>query len=192
MKLTKRSSLEDVAAAVGRALREAGIDAVLTGGACATIYSEGAYQSRDLDFIVRAGGTRAILDSTLARLGFRRVHDRYLHSGSPFLVEFPRGPLSIGDDTSIRPAQLRIGRTTISALSPTDSCRDRLAAFYHWSDRQSLRSAVEIAVRERVNMAGIRRWSEREGALEKFEEFKGEVAVRRRNAKRSGKDVTWR
>lgn len=183
MALTKRSTIRDVAAVVGSALQAAGFDAVLTGGACAAIYSGGAVISHDLDFIVRSGGRRSELDDALAAAGFERRHDRYHHRATPFFVEFPRGPLSIGDDTNIRPAKLRIGRSTIAALSPTDSCRDRLAAFYHWSDRQSLRSAVEVAVRQRVRMAEIRRWSGREGAQDKFEEFEGEVA-RRKGRKR--------
>lgn len=180
MPITKRSTIRDVAAAVGSALRAAGFDAILTGGACAAVYSAGACVSHDLDFIIRSGGTRSELDATLAVVGFARVRDRYVHPATPFFVEFPRGPLSIGDDTNIRPANLEIGGSTIAALSPTDSCRDRLAAFYHWSDRQSLRSAVEIALRVRVNMAAIRRWSEREGASDRFEEFRIEVASRRR------------
>ena len=180
MKLTRTLSIQSVASVVGAALRDAGFDAVLTGGACATIYSRGAYLSHDLDFIVRAGGNRAALDTALAGVGFRRSHDRYVHPATPFFVEFPRGPLSIGDDADVRPVRLKIGRTTIAALSATDSCRDRLAAFYHWSDRQSLRSAVEIALRARVNLTTIRRWSEREGAAEKFTEFRDELARRRR------------
>ena len=179
MGLTRRSSIRDVAAAVGTALRNAGFDAVLTGGACASIYSAGAYISHDLDFIIRSGGKRAELDTALAAQGFQRQHDRYVHPLTAFFIEFPRGPLSIGDDTDIKPARLKIGRTTISALSPTDSCRDRLAAFYHWSDRQSLRSAIEIARRERVNMAAIRRWSVREAAADKFEEFAAAVRASR-------------
>ena len=162
-----------------RALRQEGVVAVLTGGACAMIYSGGTFVSHDLDFIVRAGGARGTLDAALALAGFTRDHDRYVHADTPFFIEFPRGPLAIGDDIHIRPVQLRIGRARITALSPTDSCRDRLAAFYHWSDRQSLKSAVEIACRHRVNMTTIRRWSEREGASDKFEEFKAAVARRR-------------
>jgi hypothetical protein len=185
--ITKTSTTGDVAAAVATALREAGFGAVLTGGACASIYSAGAYVSHDLDFIIQSGGGRSTLDRALAGLGFIRKHDRYVHPATAFFVEFPRGPLSIGDDTDIRPVTLRIGRARVTALSATDSCRDRLAAFYHWSDRQSLRSAVEIAVRHRVNMQAIRRWSAHEGALERFEEFReGAVALRRRKFRRRG------
>ncbi len=183
--ITRRSTIGDVAAIVATALRAAGFDAILTGGACAAIYSAGVYISHDLDFIIRAGGGRAALDEALAAAGFARKHDRYVHPRTAFFVEFPRGPLSIGDDTNIRPARLKIGRLTIAALSATDSCRDRLAAFYHWSDRQSLRSAVAIALRARVHMEAIRRWSEREGALEKFEEFRNEVSRLRRPRSRA-------
>ena len=158
------------------ALRSAGNDAVLTGGACAAIYSAGAVVSHDLDFIVREGGTRASVDAALATLGFRRVADRYVHPATAFFVEFPRGPLSIGDDTNIRPVPLRVADMTIAALSATDSCRDRLAAFYHWSDRQSLQAAIAIARQRRVNMVAIRRWSRHEGAMEKFEEFREALA----------------
>ena len=180
MRLTKRSSIKQVAAVVGAALRSSGIDAVLTGGACATIYSAGAYVSHDLDFVVRASGPRGTLDAALSSAGFARRHDRYVHPDTPIFVECPRGPLSIGDDTDIKPVRLRLGRTTITALSSTDSCRDRLAAFYHWSDRQSLKSAVEIAVRTSVNMATIRKWSVHEGAADKFDEFKAQVVARRK------------
>ena len=42
-------------------------DAVLTGGACATLYSGGRYQSWDLDFILQSGATRDQLDTALKK-----------------------------------------------------------------------------------------------------------------------------
>lgn len=150
MTITRRSTLAEVATAVARALADAGITAVLTGGACATIYSQGAYQSHDLDFTVRSGGNRGSLDAAMSSIGFRRDGDRYLHGNTAFFVEFPRGPLAIGDDITVKPVEMGPGRSRVLALSPTDACRDRLAAFYHWPDRQSLEVAVEIALRNRV------------------------------------------
>jgi hypothetical protein len=47
---------------------------------------------------------------------------------------------------------------------------------YHWSDRQSLDVAVEIALANPVNMRTIKRWSQTEGALEQFDEFRRQVA----------------
>ena len=179
MKLTHRSSLDDVAATVATALDQAGIVAVLTGGACATIYTGGAYQSHDLDFIVRSGGTRRTLDAAMVSIGFARDGDRYVHPATPFFVGFPRGPLAIGGDIIITPVALKVGTATVMALSATDACRDRLAAFYHWSDRQSLQVAVEIASAQPVNMRNIRNWSGNEGHIERFDEFRRELDRRR-------------
>jgi len=177
MTLSQRSSLGAVAAAVASSLRGQGIDAVLTGGACASIYSGGAYHSRDLDFIVVGSVSQATMDSAMAASGFARRGDRYIHPRARFYVEFPRGPLAIGGDHRVRPVTRPTAHGRIRMLSPTDSCRDRLAAFYHWGDRQSLTVAAWIAARNRVAMAALRRWSVAEGAGDRFSEF---VAEKRR------------
>src|SRR4030067_1068849 len=67
--LTTRSSLGAVALAVGGALRRHGIPAVLTGGACASLHTRGAYQSRDMDFILVGATTQARLDTMMASVG---------------------------------------------------------------------------------------------------------------------------
>jgi hypothetical protein len=184
MKITSRSTLKLVAAAVAEALRDARIHAVLTGGACATIYSGGAYQSEDLDLILQSSPTQKELDAAMAKIGFVRKRDTYHHAASRFFVEFPAGPLSIGSDLSVEPAQLPIAGIRVTLLSPTDSCRDRLAAFYHWKDRQSLNTAVAIAARNPVDLDRMRSWSEREGAAREFEEFAEELRKTRARRRR--------
>jgi len=169
--MSSSSSLAEVAVVVASALNDAGIDVVLTGGACATFYSGGTYLSNDLDFIVRRGGTRRTLDQAMLRVGFQRDGDRYVHPGTIFFVEFPRGPLAIGDDLKITPVVLHLAGGTVAALSATDACRDRLAAFFHWSDRQSLSVAVAIARKQSVEMSTIQDWSQKEGFVASFQEF---------------------
>lgn len=171
MKLRRRSSLAEVAAEVAKALESAGIEAVLTGGACATLYSKGEYQSYDLDFILQSAVKQGQLDAAMKTIGFRRRGDRYDHPETPFFVEFPRGPLGIGADIAIRPIKRKMGAVHVKLLSPTDSCRDRLAAFYHWKDRQSLKAAVQIARYHKVDLRLIREWSSREGASDDCAEF---------------------
>lgn len=90
-------------------------------------------------------------------------------------MEFPRGPLSIGSDLSVKPAEMPIGGVRVLLLSPTDSCRDRLAAYYHWKDRQSLKAAVAVAARHHIDLDRTRSWSAREGATQGFDEFVEEV-----------------
>jgi hypothetical protein len=133
-----------------------------------------------MDFILLRSVAQAELDAALRSIGFRRRGDRYLHPRTRFYVEFPRGPLAIGGDYRIRPVEHRRRDRRALVLSPTDSCRDRLAAFYHWNDRQSLAGAVSIALVNRLNLATIRRWSTTEGAEAGFEEFLAALRSARR------------
>jgi hypothetical protein len=178
--LGPRSTLPDVAATVAGALRKAKIGAVLTGGGCATLYSGGLYQSHDLDYVLRSATTQERLDGALREIGFHRNGAQYTHARCPFWVEFVGGPLAIGNDHALTPREIRVNRRPVLALSATDSCRDRLAAWFHWNDVSSLAAAVAIATRHRVQMKRIERWSLAEGARERFEEFARRVAAARR------------
>jgi len=184
MTIRKSSSLSTVATLVGDTLRRAGIRAVLTGGACAGIHSGGKYSSVDADFVLEGEVERGELDAALATLGFRRSGDRYVHPATPFYVEFPRGPLAIGADDRIRPIERVSGSRRYLTLSATDSCRDRLAAFYHWNDRQSLDVAILIARSNRIRWGVIEGWSKAEGYTGRYEEFLKSVRTARRT--RSG------
>lgn len=175
MALSAASTLREVIQAVSAALRKHHIDAVLTGGACASLYSRGDYLSQDLDYIIQGAVTRPQLDRSMAEAGFRRTGAQYTHPRTTFFVEFPAGPLAIGDDDLVEPVEIRVGGVRVRTLSATDSCRDRLAAFYHWNDFQSLRVAAAIARRQPVDIETIRQWSEREGRAEEFKRFKTEV-----------------
>ncbi len=161
-----------MAAEVAQALAAAGVKAVLTGGACAALHTQGEYQSSDLDFVLQSAATQRQLDAAMRTVDFRRRTGRYEHPEAQFFVVFPPGPLGLGADITIRPVDYAIGKVRVKLLSPTDSCRDRLAAFYHWNDRQSLESAVKIARFHKVNLRTIREWSSREGASAGFSEFR--------------------
>jgi hypothetical protein len=171
VRITAGTPLAEVAVLVGDALRRHGIRGVLTGGACASLHSRGAYISRDVDFVLPAETTVSDLDLAMQFVGFHRDGSRYVHPESSFYVEFPAGPLAIGTDFAPRPVLVRRGRATALALSATDACRDRLAPFYHWRDRQALDIAVQIALANRIRTQRIREWSAAEGAIPEFETF---------------------
>jgi hypothetical protein len=156
---------------VGRTLTRFGVKAVLTGGACASLHTRGASTSVDMDFILLGNPDTSRLDEAMKSIGFTRSGHRYVHPEIPFYVEFPRGPLAIGEDAAIRPRSYGGSRGAFLALSPTDSCRDRLAAFYHWNDHQSLEIAIAIARRNPVHLATISRWSRAEGMSDRYQEF---------------------
>ena len=173
MTITADSSLREVAFLVCTALDRAGVTAVLTGGNAAGLYAPAAVQSFDLDFVITLHASTANSAEVLERLGYTRVGHDYKHSESPHVLEFPKGPLAIGDELIQSWNTIREGELVLHVLTPTDSCRDRLAAYYHFVDRAALEQALAVhaAQTERIDLSTIRRWSKREGRELDYREF---------------------
>jgi hypothetical protein len=64
----------------------------------------------------------------------------------------------------------------LKLISPTDCVKDRLAAYYHWGDRQSLDQAVLVCRDNVVDLKEVERWSLNEGMKNKFEILKKRLA----------------
>ena len=168
--ITKRTNLRDLAGLVYGQLKKHGIEAVLTGGAVVSIYTNNKYESSDLDFVTDAGYKE--IDKALNEIGFSREIGRYyVHRNTTYFVEFPSPPLSIGDMLIKKWKKLRLKTGILELLTPTQCVMDRLAAFYHWNDRQSLIQAVMVAKRQRIKIKEIEKWSIGEGMKEKFRQF---------------------
>ncbi len=129
----------------------------------------------DVDFVLSEETPVHVLDRALNPLGFQRNRDHWVHAKLPFYVEFPRGPLGIGEDFKIRPVWKGKSGSRTLALSATDACRDRLAAYYHWNDRQSLGVAVAIAMHNRIRLATVKQWSLGEGHGDRYRIFVAEL-----------------
>ena len=99
MKIGPETTLRELAFIVCTALSEAGETAVLSGGGAATVYAPDAYQSKDLDFIFTFWSAIAKPSRTpIEALGFKQIHGTFHHEQSPFTLEFPAGPLAIGNE----------------------------------------------------------------------------------------------
>jgi len=171
--ITAESSLVEVAFAVCSALHRAGVTAVLSGGGAATFYAPEAIQSFDLDFILEVYPRDGDPGHVLVDLGFENVGHDYVHKLSRYQLEFPRGPLAVGDDLIRSWNTVTDGDLLLHVISATDSCRDRLAAFYHFQDRSALEQALAVAaaVNTDLDLEKIRAWSKRESMSEPFAVF---------------------
>lgn len=153
-------------------LAKEGIECVLVGGAVVAIYSKGTYRSGDLDLIVeRQSLEKAQL--VLEELGFEKIRGRHFEHPecSHLTIEFPPGPISIGDDFKIKPDEVKVSRKTIKILSPTDCIRDRLASYIHFRARECLDQAVLVAKNQPFNLKKVREWCIEEGGVVAFDEF---------------------
>jgi hypothetical protein len=151
-----------------------GIHSVLVGGAVVAIYTEGLYRSGDLDMVPDDMG-RSRLPEALAKIGFQPTQSRYFkHPECTHLyLEFPRGPVEIGEQYPVIPAEIELEGRTLRLLSPTDSVKDRLAGYIHWKSRANFDQALLICrrQRDRVNLQAVRNWCIGESGISAFEEL---------------------
>lgn len=169
----KTCSEEELWKYVASHLKARGIDTVLVGGAVVSIYTEGAYESGDLDFILTNFFVKNVPE-VMKEIGFIRHAGRhYIHPECSHLyIEFPKGPLEIGDDSQIIPNEVEVEGKKIKILSPTDCVKDRLASYIYFKDRVGFEQAIMVAKKHPVNIKSIELWCEKENAQSIFEEFK--------------------
>ena len=90
-------------------------------------------------------------------------------------VEFPPGPLAIGEEPIKQVDEIRLSTGILRIISPTDCVKDRLAAYYHWGDQQCLVQAILVASEREIDIAEIRRWSDAEDKLNDFEKISAKL-----------------
>ena len=166
----KTISIKDLASLICKMLHDNGIDAVLVGGACVSIYTKNKYVSYDLDFVSHTSVKD--ISSVLSVIGFRREGTRhFIHRDCPFYIEFVAPPLSIGSEPVKLRKKIKSKSGELVLLTPTDSVKDRLAAFYHWNDLQALEQAILVAKAQKISLREVKRWSINEGHAKKYDIF---------------------
>jgi len=174
MKPISEMNTEELAAYVCTALENAGIQTVLSGGSCVEIYSQGRYTSNDIDLIDRFNGGHRKIKEVLETIGFYEYKTKryFVHDETDLFLEFPRGPLGVGDSPVKKIAERKTETGNLKLLTPTDCIKDRLAAYYHWGDKQSLQQAIWVAEENVYDYDDVLHWSDEEGMLDKFEHFR--------------------
>ena len=172
MKSIKEMTQGELGAYVQSHLRQKGIKVVLSGGAAVGIYSNNKYVSKDLDFVNVFATNRRIIHTAMAEIGFKEEGRYFKHPDTEFFVEFPPGPPTVGYEPVKEVTERRFSTGSLDIISPTDCVKDRLAAYYHWGDRQCLAQAQLVAKEHPVDLNEIKRWSTSEEKLDEFERIK--------------------
>ena len=123
--------IKDLAGLISGHLNKNGIDAVLVGGACVSIYSKNEYISHDLDYV--SYDSIKEIKSCLEDLGFmQEAKNRFINEKCEFYIELVSPPVGIGKEVPIRKFnQIETAKGRITLLTATDCVKDRLAAYYH-------------------------------------------------------------
>lgn len=172
----KNCSEEELWKYIATELSKNDVDVILVGGAVVSIYSEGAYRSGDLDFVLN-DFSRQKLDEVLTNLGFKKSGRFYKHPECKHLfLEFMTFPASIGEDYQIIPKEVVIEGKIIKIYSPTDCVRDRLAGYMYFKSRDNLDQAILVAKKHSINLEKVKKWCESENQQKVFEEFLAALA----------------
>ena len=172
MKPIHEMNQAEIAAYVQTELRKANISVILSGGAVVGIYSQGEYVSKDIDLVNARFTEMKRITHIMESLGFRSVGRHYEHPESEHIIEFPPGPLTLGDELIEVTNQLTFETGILDILTPTDCVKDRLANYYYYNDNQCLRQAELVAKNNDINLAEIEAWSGEERQLDKFIKIK--------------------
>lgn len=173
MKRIRNMSQVELAAYIQDALQAEGIQVVLSGGSAVSFYSSNKYVSKDLDLINTGFARRSKIKAVMENLEFTERGRYFIHPETTFFVEFPDGPLSVGEEPVKEVSEFKLATGTLKVLSSTDCVKDRLCAFYFWNDLQGLEQAVLVAKSQTVDLKEIKRWSKVEGKEKEFKAFTG-------------------
>ncbi|MFD1216432.1 hypothetical protein [Microbulbifer celer] len=166
----------ELAALIAETLKKAGINVVLSGGSCVSIYSSENYVSKDLDFIDISLKSNRQIAKAIQSLGFEnqpKNSRHFIHPDTELSVEFPSAPLTIGDEyiPSSAVNSIATEHGTLRLLTPTDCVKDRLANYYYFGDKQCLEQALLVARAHPVNLASLQRWHDNEQEQEGYQDF---------------------
>ncbi len=168
MKSVSKMTQAELAAYVQSHLRGRGITVILSGGASVSIYTANKYASADIDLVDVYSVDRIKIRRAMEEIGFREKGRYFTHPDTKHVVEFPPGPLSVGEESVGDINEIKLSTGILQVISATDCVKDRLAAYYFWNDQQSLTQAILVAKHNRINLGEIKRWSQATGNIKGF------------------------
>jgi hypothetical protein len=171
MKSIRRMTQAELAAYVQSHLETKGITVVLSGGAAVAIYTVNKYVSADIDLVDVYNTGRKKINAAMIEIGFSEKNRYFIHPETKHMVEFPPGPLSVGDEPVKNVNKVKFSTGLLRVISATDCVRDRLAAYYFWNDQQCLNQAILVAKQNRIDIKEIETWSQTTGKGREFEKF---------------------
>ncbi len=156
-------TLEEIASYICTKLKENGIDVVLSGGSCMEIYTHKNFSSYDIDFIANPSNSSKKIEAVMISLGFKKIDGRYYkYDNNPNYIEFPTGPVSLGNEFPKKFDELKTLVGTLILLTPTDCIKDRLCAYVYHGGNECYEQAISVAHLNNINFDNLETWAKNE------------------------------
>jgi len=167
----RNTSMIELAVVVAQHLKHKDVRVVLVGGLAVDIYTENQYLTNDIDMVDISYQKPAVLRAAMLELGFTKQGRVYRNSSTDIVVEFPSAPLAVGDELIKEQTSIETEFGEIPILFAVDVIKDRLAAYLHWKDQQSLIQALCIMLSHKILPKEIKAFYENEASEEAFEKL---------------------
>lgn len=132
-----------LAAFLSRLFEQKNVLLTVVGGAAVQYYTQGEYNTGDLDAILH-GDSKEIIEEVMNGLGFNRT-SMFRHFEHPlfpdFVVEFPPAPVEIGGRHIEKLSRIETSEGVVRIVRIEDLIIDRLLAGVFWKDQASLDQA---------------------------------------------------
>jgi hypothetical protein len=115
------------------------------------------YTSDDIDFAAPANQTRKEIASALAQIGFFPKGRIFVHADCRYTLDFVATTPHIDRRPVTRFEVVQTAYGSVRVYAPEDAIADRIAAWVHWSDSESL-GVAEEATRQlagRMNVKSV-------------------------------------
>lgn len=159
-------TIVELAAIVANHLQQHDISVVLVGGLAVEIYSKNIYLTNDIDMIDISYQKPAKLHKAMAEIGFAKQGRIFVNPSTEITVEFPSGPVTVGDELVSETTVVTTAAGDLPVLQAGDVIKDRLSAYLHWNDKQSLVQAVTVLAGFPAELNAACRFCRNEGSPE--------------------------
>lgn len=170
MKLIQEMSQVELAAYVQSHLYQRGIEVILSGGASVAYYCFDRYVSMDIDLVNMYFASMDKLTEGMADLGFSEKGRYFIHPDTAFWVEFPPGPLSVGQEAVQQIDLVPLSTGILRVISSTDCVKDRILAYVYWKDEQALVQAKWVIEKQSIVWSELERWAKAEFDSEQWKD----------------------
>jgi hypothetical protein len=121
------------------------------------------YLTKDIDMVNTNYKKPQVLHEAMSKLGFYKKGRIFVNPSTAISVEFPSGPLSVGDETVAKTTIVQVATGNIPILEVSDVIKDRIAAYIHWRDKQSLVQALGLLLKHPSNRTELKKFCDIEG-----------------------------
>ncbi len=158
-------TLSELAATVASHLKRHGIEVVVVGGSAITAHVPDVYTSMDIDFAVTTGLDRRKIAKALRELSFHEQGRVYASRATVYVLDFVADIPHIDQHAITDYVDMRTAAGAFRVYRLEDAIADRVAAFIHWSDSESL----DVAERTVAATSERTSWDLVEAALSNIE-----------------------